>query len=121
MAKMCPHGKMLLRLVLYPSEKVLLNSTKTFNKELFAQLRSFPSGVVCAGSINILTSLTVSSLKLFARIKEKGVIMFSPLGILTLFCFSEIIPFTADTLLRSFRMLDIAKKLATGKNKTKLP
>lgn len=78
---MCPNGKMLLRLVLYPSEKVLLNSATTFNKELYAHLRSFPSGVVCARSINILTFLMVSSLKLFARIKEKGEILFSPLGI----------------------------------------
>ena len=53
---------MLLCLMLYPSEKISLEST-TFNKELFAQHRSFPSGVVCAEPINILTFLAISPLK----------------------------------------------------------
>jgi len=59
---MCPKGEMLLCLMLYPSEKISLEST-TFNKELFAQHRSFPSGVVCAEPINILTFLAISPLK----------------------------------------------------------
>lgn len=44
--------EMLLCLMLYLHEIISPRST-TFYKELSTQLRSFPSGVVCAGSIHI--------------------------------------------------------------------
>lgn len=43
--------ELLLCLMLYLSE-IISPKSATSNKELFAQLRSFPCGVVCAGSIN---------------------------------------------------------------------
>lgn len=101
------------------SPVMVSRNSATFSNDHFAQLRSFPSAVVCAGCFNTSTLLAISPLRLSVRIKEKGEIIFSPPGIPTHFYFSVIILLTEDGFLRRCCMLDMAKKkLAIGK---KLP
>lgn len=92
------------------SPVMVSRNSATFSNDHFAQLRSFPSAVVCAGCFNTSTLLAISPLRLSVRIKEKGEIIFSPPGILTHFYFSVIILLTEDGFLRRCCMLDMAKK-----------